>query len=297
MDESELIKILAEKGALGCLKDAITKPDSEREIAVKRAVSKLPRFLNSDEANDMLYSFAAALGWKITKPQQAVNAQQTVMPRPQPPQAVDAPQKSAASGTLGVNPAIGSVHNLDGIDWRVLSVENNKALLISERILEKRPYNVEWKDITWENCTLRKYLNGEFLNKLGAVKSAIAETRNANPNNTWYGAAGGNATTDKVFLLSLYELVKYFGDSGDLANKRRKDNSGDVDINGWSVNDQYNSARMSKYGNEASWWWLRSPGFYGDTAARVYTDGAVYVSGRDVNNGTGGVRPALWLNL
>ena len=110
-------------------------------------------------------------------------------------------------------PPIGSAYKFAGIDWRVLDIQGNKALLISKEVLEKRPYNDEYKDITWEKCTLRGYLNGEFYNKLGAAKSAIAETRNANPNNPWYGTTGGNATIDKVFLLSLEEVCSYFGNS------------------------------------------------------------------------------------
>jgi hypothetical protein len=187
---------------------------------------------------------------------------------------------------------------LGGIDWRVLTVENNRALLISEKILEKRPYNIEGKDITWENCTLRKYLNNEFYNKLGVVKPAIAETRNSNPDNLWYGTPGGNATSDKVFLLSIDELVKYFGDSGDLKNERRKDFNGNVRSDGYCIYDQYNSARIANYGSEgACWWWLRSPGSRSRSAARVDVDGSVDVDGYSVNNVSGGVRPAFWLNL
>jgi len=84
-----------------------------------------------------------------------------------------------------------------GIDWRVLAVENNKALLITKEILEKRPYNAEYEDVTWETCSLRQYLNGEFYNSLGAAKSAIAEVQNSNPDNPWYGTAGGNTTDNR----------------------------------------------------------------------------------------------------
>ncbi|MCL2051841.1 MAG: DUF6273 domain-containing protein [Lachnospiraceae bacterium] len=187
------------------------------------------------------------------------------------------------------------------ISWRVLDVQNNKALLISEKILEERRYNVKYKSITWEECTLRKYLNGEFLSKLGAVQSAIAETRNENPSNPWYSTAGGNATTDKVFLLSLDEVVKYFGDSGDLKNRKdwKWENEKYVQAHGsgYYINDQYNSARIAEYKNGASWWWLRSPGYNTTLAARVDGDGTVPVYGYVVYFVYGGVRPALWLNL
>ena len=192
---------------------------------------------------------------------------------------------------------------LGGIDWRVLTVENNRALLISEKILEKRRYNIEFKDITWEACTLRTYLNGEFYNKLGTAKSAIAETRNSNPNNPLYGTAGGNATTDKVFLLSLDEVCRYFGDStAELRNVQKYD---------YYINDKNNPNRRANYGSEGdSGWWLRSPGRNGSDAAlvcgtggvdvaghSVLAEGFVYVNGSRVFHDGGGVRPALWLNL
>ncbi|MCL2054428.1 MAG: DUF6273 domain-containing protein [Oscillospiraceae bacterium] len=78
--------------------------------------------------------------------------------------------------------------------------------------------------------------------------------------------------SDNVFLLSVDEARKYFKNDSD---------------------------RAAKYGKEASWWWLRSPGDYGDSAAGVLSDGSVYVLGIDFYDvsAVGGVRPALWLNL
>ena len=181
---------------------------------------------------------------------------------------------------------------LGGIDWRVLTVEKNKALLISEKITEERFYNNEHKNVTWETCTLRGYLNGEFLSKLGAVKFAIAETRNINPNNPWYGTAGGNTTTDKVFLLSLDEVCRYFGDSTENLKKR-----GNID--NYLIFDQNNSARRVKYGSEGvpSGWWLRTPGYLHYYTSVVSSGGEVNVFGSFVSERPGGVRPALWLNL
>ena len=181
---------------------------------------------------------------------------------------------------------VGNTENIAGIDWRVLAVENDKALLVSEKILEKRRYNVDYRATTWETCTLRKYLNGEFYSGLGTAKSAVAETRNPNPSNPWYGTAGGNTTTDKVFLLSLGEVCSYFGDSA--ANLRTKGSTG----SDYYINDENNSARMAK----GAWWWLRSPGHFGNYAAIVGAFGSVYVGGNFVKSCSGGVRPALWLN-
>ena len=82
--------------------------------------------------------------------------------------------------------------------------------------------------------------------------------------------------------------MRYFGDSGQLKNKNPKSN----------IDDQYNDAGIAKdVGGEACWWCLRSPGNDSYNAARVNYVGSVDVSGSRVDNGYGGVRPALWLNL
>jgi hypothetical protein len=179
----------------------------------------------------------------------------------------------------------------------VLAIKNTKALLISEEVLEKRSFYRGHMNITWEDCELREYLNGEFLDTLQEIKSAIAETLVDNTNNQWFGTVGGNKTNDRVFLLSLSELVKYFGDSGDLLNKRGKDYYGNVKSNGHCIHDRYDNVRIARdNGGRASWWWLRSPGESGRDAACVHYDGHVYVSGTNVGH-TAGIRPALWLNL
>ena len=303
-DEKDLIKILSDKGALECLKEATQQPVSEQEISIKRAMTKLPTFLQDSEYADiMLRSFAAALGWQLQKPQtvphhpivqQQPIQQQTV----QQTQKLVLPNTSAESAYISVCPSVGSVIRFGGIDWCVLAVENNRALLLSEKILEKRPYTIANDDMTWERCTLRKYLNTEFYNKLGAEKSAIADTRNLNWDNLWYGTSGGNATTDKVFLLSIDEVDEYFGNSGDYANKRRKDTYGKSASDGYYIDNAHNKSRIATYGSErASWWWLRSPGLYSSNVASVIGGGAVNVFGGTVRSGYGGVRPALCLNL
>jgi len=315
--QKKLVSEAFSSGAVKILQDNMTADQPNKEIAVKQAVKKLTDLEFSQEsAGRVIWAFTNAVGWGMPEPQSGTAppdnggrvdpTQPKKTPAAQSPQAVKPPQTqnvilsdaSGKSNNLSVYPSVGSIINVANIDWRVLTVENKKALLISEKIIEKLPYNVELKDITWENCTLRKYLNNEFYYKLGAAKSAIAETRNNNPNNPWYGTAGGNVTTDKVFLLSLEELVKYFGDNGDLRNKRQKDYNGKNDSTGYYLHDQYNSARIANFGNEgALWWWLRSPGGGSDDAANVGRGGRVRVTGRDVDYDSGGVRPALWLNL
>ncbi|MCL1941737.1 MAG: DUF6273 domain-containing protein, partial [Synergistaceae bacterium] len=94
----------------------------------------------------------------------------------------------------------------------------------------------------------------------------------------------------RIFLLSLEEVARYFGDSGQL-KKRPSSNT-------YYINDQYNSARIAKDASgNALWWWLRSPGNYSVLAASVHYDGLVFIIGDYVLLDHGGVRPALWINL
>ncbi len=75
-------------------------------------------------------------------------------------------------------------YNSAAISWRVLSidVDNNRALLITTQILEKRAYNDTNTSITWENCTLRSWLNGDFLNNFSSdEQSKIVQVTNTNP--------------------------------------------------------------------------------------------------------------------
>ena len=49
------------------------------------------------------------------------------------------------------------------IEWLVLDVKGNEALLISRYGLDCKRYHHERDDITWEDCDLRKWLNCDFL--------------------------------------------------------------------------------------------------------------------------------------
>jgi len=215
-------------------------------------------------------------------------------------------------------PRIGSTITFGGSQWRVLDVKDNTALIISEQLIGLRSYHSSKTDITWEKCSLREYLNNEYYNKFTEEEKArIIETKNSNPPNLWYGTKGGADTVDKIFLLSLEEVVKYFGDSGDYKNKKRQEvdfdkttaidiDSGNYKIvtfespNGYHVSDKYNDARIAKdkSGRRYSGWWLRTPGENSNYAAFVDHVGSLIVSGGWVGPpGSLGVRPAMWVKM
>jgi len=173
---------------------------------------------------------------------------------------------------------VGDKVTLGNIDWYVLAVESGKALLLSEKVLETRAYHSSNIEITWEDCDLRAYLNGSFYdnNFSDQEKKKIIETDLLNED-----TSGNIGTKDKVFLLSKDEVAYYMGDTAHVNMKNAKQA---VDLN-----------------LKASWWWLRSPVYYFSNydyyyAAYVYSDG-VFNYDYGVYNDSGGVRPALWLNL
>ena len=170
------------------------------------------------------------------------------------------------------------------IAWRVLAIEDGKALLISVSNLDCQPYNNEYKSVTWETCSLRGWLNNSFLNAAfsQAQRDAIVTTRLMNDKNSHYGTSGGKVTWDRVFLLSETEVNRLFSNESDSIAR----------------NTPYAIARgASTKGTEANLWWLRSPGKNNKFAYFVNYRGAIYLDGASVNYEYAAVRPVLFIDL
>ena len=94
------------------------------------------------------------------------------------------------------------------IKWRVLQSENGEAFLLSDVILDKKAYDESYEYITWEESSLRAWLNEKFMNRTFSAeeKEKINITEIVNQDNPAYGTEGGNNTSDKIFLLSSAEV-------------------------------------------------------------------------------------------
>lgn len=115
-----------------------------------------------------------------------------------------------------------------------------------------------------------------------------------NADNPTYGTAGGNDTTDRVFLLSIDEVAKSeYGFSTDYSTydkaRRAKTSTYAKAMGCWA---NYNT----KYAGNA-WWWLRSPGINTYDTANVNYDGYLFFYGDCVYDSYYAARPALHLNL
>ena len=168
------------------------------------------------------------------------------------------------------------------IKWRVLRYENSEAFLLSEAILDSQPYHSENEEIDWEKSSIRAWLNNEFINKAFSDEEnkAINTVELINKDNSKYGTQGGKNTSDKLFLLSLSEVdgTEESKEYGFWDKKTRK-------------------CKNDNFSEETYFWWLRSPGNSSHDAAGVYYYGWVFGYGYDVQELTGGIRPALYLNL
>ena len=188
-------------------------------------------------------------------------------------------------------------------EWRVLDIQNNAALIITEYIIEQRAFHDAYTDITWTDCSLRKYLNDELYCKFTAAdQSRIIPVTNKNSDNQWYGSNGGADTRDSIFLLSLEEVTcQYFGDSSS-----KLYNPGRNQRYWFQRKDENNSKRIAGLEGYTwnTWWWLRSPGRVNVKAVYIHGDGNIGIQGNNILKGNlsdgkclGGVRPALWLRL
>ena len=173
------------------------------------------------------------------------------------------------------------------IEWLVLAKEGDRILVVSKYALDCQLYKTSYRDrdVTWETCSLRKWLNGEFLNAAFSVEEqAMIPTMTVSADeNPSYSTSPGKSTEDQVFLLSIPEANRYFS-----SNTARQ-----------CEPTAYAKAQecYANSNNGFCWWWLRSPGGNSAHAAGVESGGSVNAYGNFVWYGVNAVRPALWIEL
>ena len=179
-------------------------------------------------------------------------------------------------------PPVGGMITFGKYEWLVLDINKGNAFIISKDILELGQYHKEFAEVTWEQCTLRKYLNGRFLMTFAPNDRArIIETRVQNPHtplSPQFTRLRIRQTKDYIFLLSLDEVKRYFPTNED---------------------------RKADYNGAHHWWWLRSPGENYRQAAFIkdlgyegnYADGAIGAHGKRVAQDGGGIRPVMWVKI
>lgn len=173
----------------------------------------------------------------------------------------------------------------ENIEWFILDENENGMLVISKDCIEAKKYNDENVEITWEDCTLRKWLNDSFYQNAFSSdeKKRIRKTWINNSGNAQFKVEDQNDTEDYVFLLSADEANKYFTTDYD----RRAKATGHAADNGLIY---YFADKV-----HCSWWLRSSRG--SNSAEEVTFSGGIgsFVVGGEYS--IFGVRPALWIDL
>lgn len=189
------------------------------------------------------------------------------------------------------------------IEWRVLKVEDGKALVISVHALKLMQYHstiAEDSSLTWATWDVRTWLNANFLG------TAFTDSQKARiPTVKLQNHADVSETWDQIFLLSSREAQLYLPIQSSRQCKPTAYAIAEYEAEHgkeWATNDLWYNDSAAGYCS----WWLRSPGRFPGSAADVGRSGVVGVMVRlhdetlkragelDFNYG---VRPAMWIDM
>lgn len=177
------------------------------------------------------------------------------------------------------------------IEWIILDNYGKSVKLISRYGLTAKAYNnnAYWP-VTWESCTLRSWLNNEFLNTAFTdeeqvlIEPAVLEAESNR-------FLMGKETLDKIFVPDAEEAEQYFvSDAERICIPTEK-----------AVSE---GAHVGKNSGSGCWWWLRTPSISMPNYVYVVdTDGSFDEDGFPVetfaeNDGNNiAVRPAILLRI
>lgn len=220
------------------------------------------------------------------------------------------------------------------IVWDIIDVQNGKALVISHCVLDYRAYHQPYEEATWEESSLREWLNNSFYQSAFTEeeRKIISPTVISTPNNINSNRSGGNDTKDSVFCLSIEEVRKYYsfnfweddtqhGYSQDLMALRTfyaasrdtetRWTSDTIAYENW-LNDyiedfevysqnykNYMAVILPDYAFDTGSWWLRTTGIETTRQCRVtFIGGTGYTNKFDMPvTWKCGVRPAMWIDI
>lgn len=145
--------------------------------------------------------------------------------------------------------------------WRVLDSTEQGMIIITEKVIDCKPFNENGKSCLWDTCSLRSWLENEFIFKAFSEKE--------------------KERIQSIFLLNNEDAYKYFDGDGDRLA---------------SPTDYAKEQGVLEYdGNKKSWWWLRSVTDNQTHVSFVNYDGFIFVFGRKANAKNYGIRPAIFL--
>lgn len=167
------------------------------------------------------------------------------------------------------------------IEWIVVKKDSKSIIAISRYALLAKPYNNEWVRTSWQESSIRQYLNTVFIKEAfsNLEMNIIGDCHvEADKNTRYENVKQGNNTTDKVFLLSTKEIDEV---------------SEDIRV---CEPSQAIKDKIQLGNNGKCRWWLRTLGYDTDCATGVYADGKIDRAGFSVNSDDA-VRPAICIRL
>lgn len=135
------------------------------------------------------------------------------------------------------------------IEWTVLAVEGDKALVITKLGLEAISYGpamdldaYEDPTLCWETSTLRSWLNDDFLSQAFSQEEQLSILESEIKTSDAHGEC---TTKDRLFCLSIDEADRYFGSNEAMACGVSESAKKDLKLDAGAVTDGYGI------------WWLR----------------------------------------
>lgn len=172
------------------------------------------------------------------------------------------------------------------IEWQVLAVENNRALLLSKQVLDCKEFHQSDSKVSWKNSSLREWLNGTFYK---TAFTSLDQKKIMSTDVEFYDFTEGKTvtTSDKVFLLSMKEVYRYT----DCPESRR-----------CSPTPYALSRGVPEHKTGYCEWWTRTVYYNTSGESRILPvtrkgsqTGYPMVAGRHTNDKGVGVRPAIWV--
>lgn len=145
----------------------------------------------------------------------------------------------------------GSYYLVEPIVWRVVADYGNGSMLImSDKVLDSRPFNDTSSNLTWESSTLRSWLNDTFYRTAfhSGERGAIHQVEVDNSASTSFFDYQQNNTKDRIYLFSYADLTN--------ATYNFSENSQDDDPQRRSESTQY--AQAMGAGSGYCNYWTRS---------------------------------------
>ncbi len=180
----------------------------------------------------------------------------------------------------------------DPLEWIVLERNGTELIMMTKNAIAAMPFSDDPDINQWAYCSLRKWLNRQFMNSAfdSDERAAMLQVQLPSERNPFYDTLSpGPGTTDYVFLLSWQEWRDYVSGSN-------------FSICGLTPTAMRTITRTESeqyvIGHTNCWWWLRSVSFSDKDAQFVNKDGG---STRANHLATalphGGVRPVICVDV